>query len=391
MVGGGSGGHVTPVVAVVDEIWKIKPRARIEFWTDKKYYTNVVKMTTPMGPSIRARKVAAGKLRRYTHFKFVDYLKHFDVVLANIVDSFKIMGGFFQSIVGLMRFKPDVIFLKGGYVGLPVGMAARFLRIPYVIHDSDAVPGLTNRVLAGGAKKIATGMPLDNYKYSAEKAEWTGIPVSSEFRSVSLKRQGELKSDLGFKRDEPLLVVTGGSLGAQHINEAVQEILPELLKFTSVLLVAGRERYPEMMGLKEYEVWENGGLKTNFRMIEFTANMPELFGAADVVVSRAGASTMAELANMHKAVVMVPNQKLPGRHQVKNADAYLKAKAAIVVEDEKMVEQPGLLLKAVKGLVKDKERREDLARNLKEFAMADAAERLAKMIVGTGGGDGKKL
>ena len=379
------------MVAVVDEIWKLKPRARIEFWTDKKYYVNVVKMTTPMGPGIKARKVMAGKLRRYTHFKFVDYLKHFDVVLNNLVDVFKIMIGFFQSIVGLMRLKPNVVFLKGGYVGLPVGVAARLLRIPYVIHDSDAVPGLTNRVLAGGAKRIATGMPLENYKYSEEKAEWTGIPVNSEFRSVTAKRRGELKKDLGFARDEPLTVVTGGSLGAQHINEALRDILPEMLKFTSVLLVAGRERYPEMMDLKEYEMWENGSLLTNFRMIEFTANMPELFGAADVVVSRAGASTMAELANMHKAVVMVPNYKLPGKHQVKNAEAYLKVKATIVVEDEAMVEQPGLLLKAVRGLIKDKEKRELIAQNLKEFAMPDAAERLARMIVNTGDGNGKRL
>ncbi len=80
MVGGGSGGHVTPVVAVVEEIWKIKPRVRVEFWTDRKFFTNVVKMTTPMGPSIKARKIVAGKFRRYAHFKFKDYLQHFDIV-----------------------------------------------------------------------------------------------------------------------------------------------------------------------------------------------------------------------------------------------------------------------------------------------------------------------
>ena len=378
------------MVAVVTEIWKIKPRARLEFWTDKKYYVNVVKMTTPMGPSIVARRVVAGKLRRYAHFKLVDYLWNFDVILWNIVDGFKMVMGFWQSVIGLMRFKPDVVFLKGGYVGLPVGMAARCLRIPYVIHDSDAAAGLTNRVLSGGAKRIATGMPLEHYKYAEDKAEWTGIPVEREFGPVGLRKQGELKVNLGFERDKPLVVVTGGSLGARTINEAVREILPELLKFTGVLLVAGRERYPEMMDLKEYEVWEDGKLKTNFRMLEFTAKMWELFGAADVVVSRAGASTMAELANTHKAVVMVPNQKLPGRHQVKNAEAYLKAKAAVVVEDEDMVNQPGLLLMAVRGLVKDNEKREKMARNLSGFAMEDAAERLAKMVVAVASEYGKR-
>lgn len=381
MVGGGSGGHVTPVVAVVEEIWKIKPRARIEFWTDKKFYKNVVKMTTPMGPSIHAKKIVAGKFRRYAHFKFVDYLQHFDVVLSNIVDGFKVLVGFFQSIFGIIHFKPNVIFLKGGYVGLPVGLAARIMKIPYVIHDSDTVPGLTNRVLAGKATKIATGMPLENYKYPEEKAVWTGIPVGIEFKAKTAKQQGELKKELGFKTEKSLVVVTGGSLGAKNINMAVKEILPELLKATSVLLVAGRERYHEMMDLKEHEVWEDGKLTTNFRMLEYSAQMCKLFGAADVVVSRAGASTMAELANMKKAVVMVPNEKLPGRHQVKNAMVFEKVGAAIVVPDEEMHAQPGVLLKAVVKLVKDKKEREQMAGKLYEFAKTDAAKQLAKIVV----------
>lgn len=386
MVGGGSGGHITPVVAVVKEIWEIKPRARIEFWTDKKFYKNVTKITSGMGPSLNVRKIAAGKLRRYTNFTFITYLQHFDVVLNNAVDIFRIIIGFFQSFFRLITFKPDAIFLKGGYVCLPVGVAARILRIPYVIHDSDTVPGLTNRILAKHAVKIATGMPLEHYGYPSEKAEWTGIPTSAEFHPATVKQQKSLKRELDFPTDELLTVITGGSLGAQHINESVREILPELLKTTSVLLVAGRERYPEMMDLKKQEIWEKGKLKSNFRMIEFSSEMPKLFGAADIVVSRAGASTMTELAAMKKAVIMVPNHKLPGRHQVKNAEAYAKASAAIVVEDDRMVDQPGLLLNAVKKLAKNKDIREEMAAKLKDFAKDDAAERLAKMVVETAGG-----
>lgn len=335
-----------------------------------------------MGPSIRVKKVIAGKLRRYTNFTFIMYLQHFDVVLSNIADFFKFVAGFFQSFFRLLRLRPNVIFLKGGYVCLPVGIAARLLRIPYVIHDSDTVPGLTNRLLARHAVKIATGMPLEYYKYPTEKAEWTGIPTSDEFRPVTARRQQELKRELDFPADQPLTVITGGSQGAQNINEAVREILPELTKFTNILLVAGRERYPEMLDLKKYEVWEKGKLLSNFRMIEFSAEMPKLFGAADVVVSRAGASTMTELAAMKKAVVMVPNQKLPGRHQVKNAEAYSRANAATVVEDQRMVEQPGLLLNAVKKLIRNKESREQIAAKLQEFAKDDAAKRLAKIVLG---------
>ena len=380
-MGGGSGGHVTPVIAVAREILKQRPRAKIEFWTDKKYYQNVRKLAVENGLEFRTRKIAAGKLRRYTNFTFVTYLQHFDVVLQNIADFFRIIAGFWQSFWRLVFNRPDIIFLKGGYVCLPVGMTARLLRIPYIIHDSDAVPGLTNRMLSKHALKIATGMPLKYYKYPEEKAVWTGIPIGEEFKPASEAKQKAYKKELGFNERKPLVVLTGGSLGAEHINLAVREILPELLKSTSVLLVAGRERYPEMLDLKDYEVWEEGELKSNFRMLEFSSEMWKLFGAADIVVSRAGASTMTELSSMQKAVIMVPNAILPGHHQVKNAETYAEEKAAIVVDDEKMNEDPQLLMKAIKKLLRDADLRAELAQNLKGFSKDHVAENIANIIL----------
>ena len=368
-------------MAVVREIWKVRPRAKIEFWTDKKYYKNARKIAVENGMDLRIRKVVAGKLRRYTNFTFVSYLQHFDVVLKNIRDVFKNIFGFFQSFFRLLVNRPDAIFFKGGYVCLPVGTAAKVLKIPYVIHDSDAAPGLTNRLLSKRATKIATGMPLEYYSYPADKAEWTGIPTSDEFKPVSATRQKALKKELGFDPEKPLLVVTGGSLGAEHINVAIREILPSLLKNTSVMLVAGRERYPEMMDLKEYEVWEDGVLTTNFRMIKFSSEMHKLFGAADIVVSRAGASTMTELSSMAKTVIMVPNEKLPGYHQVKNAKAYEKAHAVVVVEDSEMYEKPEKLLNAIRKLMKDPEQCAELAKNLRGFVKDNAAENLANTVI----------
>ena len=372
---------MTPVIAVVREIWEIRPRAKIEFWTDKKYFKNTKKLAFENDMDLRVRKIAAGKLRRYTNFKFIDYLQHFDVILQNIADFFRIIGGFIQSFWRLIRNRPDVIFLKGGYVCLPVGTVAKWLHIPYIIHDSDATPGLTNRLLSKKATKIATGMPLKYYNYPEEKAVWTGIPINQEFHPVGEKKQKSLKKELGFNENEPLLVVTGGSLGAENINVAIREILPELLKMTSVLLVAGRERYPEMLDLKDYEKWEDGKLVSNFRMLEFSGEMYKLFGAADLVVSRAGASTMTELSSMAKAVIMVPNYKLPGYHQVKNAETYAKENAAVVVEDDKMQKDPGLLLKEIKKLLKDKKKREELGANLKTFSKDNAAKNLADIVI----------
>ena len=381
VVGGGSGGHVTPVIAVIREIWKQRPRAKIEFWTDKKYYDNVRKIAVDNELDLNVRKVCAGKLRRYTNFKFLDYLEHFDVVLANIADAFRLMFGFLQSFFRLVANRPDVIFLKGGYTCLPVGMAARELRIPYVSHDSDPEPGLTKRAVSKKtAKTLQILIPFCNFD-PEDKAVWTGIPVSEDFRPVTAARQKTLKKELGFDPKEPLLVVTGGSLGAEHINLAIRGILPELLKFTGVILVAGRERYPEMLDLKEYEKWEEGSLVSNFLMLEFSGEMYKLFGAADIVVSRAGASTITELSSMGKPVIMVPNQKLPGHHQVKNAEAFMKAKAAIVVRDEDITDDPQILLKEIKKLAKNSDKQKELAKNLRGFAKDDAAERIADMIV----------
>ena len=385
VVGGGSGGHITPVIAVIEEIWKLKPRAEVEFWTDKKFYVNVAKLTAGRGPRVQARKVVAGKLRRYASYGFVDYLKNFDVVLLNIVDGFKLMVGIVQSMWRLMRRRPDVVFIKGGFVGLPVGLAAGWLRIPYVIHDSDTKPGLTNRVLARRAKKIATGMPLENYKYPEAKSEWVGIPVGEEFCKVGKEKQRRLKTELGFAGDRVLVVVTGGSLGSMHINEALVEILPEMLPEANVYLVAGREGFAKMEKLKEHEKWEGGKPVNGFVMVEFSREMEKLFGAADVVVSRAGATTVAELASMEKAVVLVPNGMLPAKHQVRNAEALGKEGAVLIVEDEKMERDPWLLLEAVMKLVRNGKGREELARNLRKFAKATAAKRLGEMVVEAAG------
>ncbi len=369
------------MVAVVREIWKIRPRAKVDFWTDKKYYKNARKITVENGMDVEIKKVAAGKLRRYANFGFIDYLKHFDIILHNIADFFRLIGGFFQSFFRLIAHRPDAIFLKGGYVCLPVGMAARLLRIPYVIHDSDATPGLANRLLSKKAAKIATGMPLSYYSYPEDRAEWTGIPISEEFKPVSEHKQKMLKKELGFDAEKRLVLATGGSLGAEDINLTMREILPELLQKTSVMLVAGRERYPEMMDLKEYEKWEDGSLQSNFRMVEFSSEMWKLFGAADVVISRAGASTMTELSAMAKPVVMVPNEELPGRHQVKNAKAYEKANAAVVVSDSKMMKKPSLLLDAVLTLLRSPRERDKLSANLHGFTKENAAESLANMVI----------
>ena len=214
-----------------------------------------------------------------------------------------------------------------------------------------------------------------------EKWVWTGTPIAEEFRKVSESRVGNLKKSFGFCSDKPLVVITGGSQGARHINEAMKEILPEVLKFAEVGLVAGRKLYEEMTELKKYEEWEDGKLKSGFRMWEFNANMAELLGAADVVVSRAGATTIAELAGLGKAVILVPFAELPGAHQTKNAEWLAKIGAAKCIDDAVMVEHPKKLLELIKELAKRPSERVKLAAALHEEAKLDSAKRLAEIVV----------
>jgi len=396
VVGGGSGGHITPAVAVVRELLELKPRTRVEFWTDRKYYKNVVKITTEIGMRwggkegsgrnyVRVRKIWAGKFHRYAGWTAKDYIKEWRVVLkdlvwGNLVGLVGFVGGVVQSGIrlALPSKRPDVIFLKGGFVGLPVGLVARVLKIPYVVHESDMVPGLANRILMKRAAVVATGW---EGMTGAKNVVCVGIPVAPEFKVVSEVKQKTLKKTFGFDSERPLVVVTGGSQGSLHIDEAIKAILPEMLKFASVGLVAGRKHYEMMVELKKYEEWDKAKLKSNFRMWEFNSVMNELMGAADVVVSRAGATTIAELAALKKAVVLVPFEQLPGGHQTKNAEKLRERGAVVVVSDAEMEEDPEKLLEAVKHLVKSPKEREAMAEKLQTASKPDAAQRLAKVIL----------
>ena len=394
VVGGGSGGHITPAIAVVREILERSPRARIEFWTDRKYYKNVLKLTT-LGEAggdlpIKVRKVLSGKFRRYAGWSFRDYFKLWkvtlrDLIFKNIIGLFGFLAGIIQSFFRLVmpKNRPDVIFLKGGFVGLPVGLVARLFGIPYVIHESDATPGLANRILMKRAKKVAMGMNFEE-KPGRENWVFVGIPIGDEFRKVTEARQKSLKRSFGFDEDKPLVVVTGGSQGSEHLNRVMTQILTEILKVTSVGLVAGRKHFEQMVELKKYEVWEDATLKSNFRMWEFNSNMDELLGAADVVVSRAGATTIAELAALSKAVILIPFAELPGAHQEKNAERLEQLEAVRVIDDEKMLKKPELLLEEIRELVRRPAERKKMAEKLHAEAKSDSAGKLAEIILQEG-------
>lgn len=373
-VGGGSGGHVTPVVAVLKELRALHPQLELKFWCDAHFAAQAASIVGAYDDTIPVETVASGKLRRYHHLTVWQHIMWPSLMWRNFVDLFKILGGFFQSLWKLVVWRPDVVFTKGGFVCLPVGMAARVLGIPLVIHDSDALPGLTNRILSKWATTIATGAPLEYYRYPAEKAHYVGVPVSAKFRPFSKDEQTAAKKKWGVDPVKPLLVITGGGLGAKRLNNATLDVADALQKLASVIVVSGAAQYDEVRARFPKDT------KT-LQLHRFVNTMHELLGAADIVVTRAGATTILELAALRKPTILVPNAALTGGHQLKNAAVYEEAQVAIVLDEDKMVDNPELLVNAVRAYLADPKTTRTMANRFGKFAKPDAAKDMASLIL----------
>jgi len=325
--------------------------------------------------TIPVQTIFSGKLRRYHHLSVWQHLTWPSLIMANIKDGFFVGLGLIQSIIKLSIWRPDVIFTKGGYVCLPVGVAAHLLGIPIVLHDSDAHPGLTNRILSRWATAIATGAPLKYYNYLPEITRYVGIPISDEFHIFSEKERTAARQTWGINSDSPLVVVTGGGLGASRINDAVALTLKDLLKLASVVLISGVGQYDELRSITPPN-------DDSFQLHSFVSkDMAKLLGAADVVVARAGATTILELAALSKPTILIPNAKLTGGHQLKNAAVYNDVGAAVVVNEDQMVENPQLLVDTIKDILLNHKESEKMAHKFAGFARPNAAKDVAEMII----------
>jgi UDP-N-acetylglucosamine--N-acetylmuramyl-(pentapeptide) pyrophosphoryl-undecaprenol N-acetylglucosamine transferase len=373
-VGGGSGGHVTPVVAVLKEIRAKQPKADMRFWVDRKFAPQARTIMASFDDTIPVHTVTAGKLRRYYHLSLLQHFLWPSLMLKNLGDGFLVGVGFIQSVFKLIIWRPDVVFTKGGYVCLPVGMAARVLNIPLVIHDSDAHPGLTNRILARWATAIGTGAPLEYYHYPKSISTYTGIPINVDFKPYTKSQQWDAKRKWGINPDKPLVVITGGGLGARRLNNTVVSISKQLQKQASVILLSGVGQYEELKA----QLPKNND---HFQLHAFTNDMATLLGAADIVVTRAGATTILELAALAKPTILVPNAALTGGHQLKNAAVYEDAKAAVVLVEDAMVENPDMLLKAVNQLLDSPKETQAMAKRFATFSKPHAARDMAWLIL----------
>lgn len=373
-MGGGSGGHVTPVLAVINELSALDPNLRVSFVCDKAFESQSRGLMEHAAVKVKIHTVTAGKLRRYHGIPMWKQLLDLPTVFKNIGDIFKVATGTVQSYVLLSRLNPNVVFAKGGYVCLPVGIAAHIKGIPIVIHDSDTRAGLTNQVLGRWAARIGTGAPLQNYSYPKEISKYVGVPIRDEFHPFDEDEQRAAKEMLGVSDlDKPLVVVTGGGLGAKSINDCVVEIAPDLLK-------AGIGIY-HITGKRQFKTLEAKAAKhADYQLVPFIyKDMAKVLGAADIVIARGSATFLQELAALQKPVVVIPAEHLSD--QVKNAQVFEEAEAAIVLSDTTITKRPHALLDAVQMLVNEPAEAHHVAAQLHTFAKPHAAADVAGLIV----------
>jgi len=341
--GGGTLGHVVPALAVNQKLHKNQCISAI--WIGSKNAT-IQALVEKEGISYRA--VPSGKLRRYFSLK-------------NGSDVFLIIIAFVSSFFILKKFKPDVLFSKGGYVSVPAVFAASFLHIPIITHESDYNMGLANRLNCRKANVVATGFQMKETTIKRASVVFTGNPVREEFETEN----GEYP--LPFPpRGKPTLLVLGGSQGAEEINSLVYETLDDLLAFTNVIHQCGKG--------KKRGVQKEGYFETEL----FTQNMAGVYHAATLVVCRCGAGTLSEISATAKPALLIPLRFASRGEQEANA-LYFENKGAAVVLKEKYTRED--FVKTVLALLSDKAKLSSLSENLQQMKSGNSSQRIADLII----------
>ena len=303
-----------------------------------------------IGDSIPYYPISAGKLRRYFDWK-------------NFTDPFRVLKGVFDSLRILRRHRPDIIFSKGGFVSLPVAAAARFLRIPVVLHESDFTPGLANRLALPFATHLCVTFPETlEHLPPKSKASVTGNPIRRSLLNGDPTKAREL---CGFDQEKPVILVMGGSLGAAKINEAVRACLPMLLAEFQIAHICGK-------GNTQPELAAHG-----YRQFEYVGReLPHLFALADLAISRAGANALFELLALNKPHLLIPLSQSASRgDQVLNARSFARQGFSAVLEEEQLT--GASLLSAVQELWRN---REQYRRAMSGMKLADAVTEIIGVI-----------
>ncbi|MBU2036987.1 undecaprenyldiphospho-muramoylpentapeptide beta-N-acetylglucosaminyltransferase [Patescibacteria group bacterium] len=366
LTGGGTGGHLFPILAVVQEIKKMVAENIFQVpsgeGTGVKFMfigPKTIGEETLANEGIDRKIIMAGKLRRYAS-------------LQNIFDIFKIPGGLIQSLWHLFWFMPNVVFSKGGYGSVPVVLAAWIYHIPIIIHESDSVPGLANKFCAAFSWRVAISFMEAAKYFPTKKTALTGNPVRS---SLFTGNKEAAKQLFGLSGQKNVLLILGGSQGAQAINDLV---------FTSLLLVASRCEIIHQCGANNIELAKQmigDKAPADYHLLPFLdeEQMRQALAAADLVIARAGAGTIAEIAALGKPSILIPLLNAAADHQLKNATEFAKLGGAVIMEEMNLT--PHLFQNQIFSLLDNPDLMKKMGANAKQFAHPDAARLIAQEIL----------
>lgn len=318
MTGGGTAGHVTPNIALMPAL----KDAGYEITYIGSYQGMEKGLVEAQG--IPYYGISSGKLRRY-----------FD--LKNFTDPFKVLKGFGEAIRLMKKLKPDIVFSKGGFVSVPVVLAAKYCHVPAIIHESDITPGLANKIAIRGAQKVCCNFP-ETMKYLPQgKAVLTGSPIRQELFHGDAAAARALCNFTDTAK--PVLLIVGGSSGSRVINDAVRQVLPQLLERFNIIHLCGK-------GNLDTSLNDRAG----YTQMEYASEeLPDIFALADLVISRAGANSICELLALHKPNILIPLSAAASRgDQILNANSFKKQGFSYVLEEESLTGD--ILLNAVQDV-----------------------------------------
>ncbi len=368
LTGGGTGGHLSPLLAVAKALQKEaeekKEPLQILYLGPCNNFSDLILKSA----GIKTKNVMAGKWRRYFS-------------ILNFLDIFKGALGILQALIQVLFFMPDVVFSKGGYGSVPVVIAARLFWVPIVIHESDAIPGKANRIMEHLADLVAVSYEMTKGFSDPTKTYFTGSPVRESLLNGDPEKA---KKVFNITTEKPILLVLGGSQGAQKINRVVGQILSRLSETYEIIHQCGEKNYEEAkdtagrMGIKVG--------RDNYHLFPFLRDEKEELKSAlvlaDLVLSRAGASSIAEIAAYGKPSILVPLHGSANDHQLHNAFEVAKSGAAIALREENLT--PELLLGKIDILMNDLPLRQMMGEKAKIFYHAGSAKTIAGIILKLG-------
>jgi len=365
--GGGSGGHFYPIIAIAEALQDLVREERLIAPTLYYLAPSPFDEKALFENGIIYINIPAGKMRRYASF-------------LNFTDTLKTISGTLSAIITLFRIYPDVIVSKGGYASVPTVLAARILRIPLIIHESDAKPGRANLLAASWAKKIAISFDSAAIffpKNVQNKIARTGIPIRKALLRIEIEGARQY---LKLEENVPSILILGGSQGAVRINDMILSCLPELVSFANVIHQTGPANFKNVEAISQVVLGKNQNA-TRYHPVNYfdQISMQRVAGVADIIVSRAGANSIAEIGLWHKPAILIPIPESVSHDQRTNAYAYAKTGAAIVLEEENLA--PHLFVSEIQRILKDPALAKRMGDSAIGFTDPDAARILAQEVL----------